>query len=232
MSIVGILTGCGSTNNITGRTAPASTNTSNRAVTNIASNLLENATTNSVASTTSAIGTQTSENQTITWLTYTNDRFGFSVEYPSTWKMGPRSTDDDGRDFTTPSGVASFDNAYRSGVAKSDVMLLVVGTPNVVTGSGSGYNFKQMVAAFKKNLPNERKQQGFVSESYTVVPNEWIIDTVVTKDGVDGIHYRKMYTSLTTNQSISMVFPKSKLNVYLPIWDYVAKTFQPGNKNG
>ena len=166
ISIVGILTGCGNSNNPTGGTAPAPTNTSNQAVTNtvtnLATNLPENAATNSVTNTTTdsnttpAVGTQTSGNQTGTWKTYTNQRFGFSVVYPSSWQKGPRPNDSDGRWFTTSSRVAAFDNGYGSGVAKSDVMLLGVGAPNVVIGSGNGYNFKQMVAAFKKNLPNER----------------------------------------------------------------------------
>lgn len=75
--------------------------------------------------------------------TYTNQRFGFSAQYPSTWQMGPRPTDGDGRWFSTPSGVKSFDNGYGSGVAKSDVMILAVGTPNVVNGRGNGYNFQK-----------------------------------------------------------------------------------------
>ncbi|QSO51105.1 hypothetical protein JZ785_19920 [Alicyclobacillus curvatus] len=242
VSIIGILAGCGNANNTTGGTAPAPTNTSNQTVTNTATNTVTNSTanptTNSVSNTTTdtnttpAVDTQTPGNQTGTWKTYTNGRFGFTVEYPSTWQMGPHPNDSDGRWFTTPSGVKSFDNGYGSGVAKSDVMLLGVGTVNAVIGSGMGYDFKQMVAAFKKNLPNERKQQGFVSESYSVVPNKWIVDTLVTKVGHGGVQYSVTYTSLGTNQTITMTFPESKSDVYLPIWNYVSKKFQPGNKPG
>lgn len=243
LSIVGTLVGCGNANQTAGGTASAPTNTSNQAVSNTGTNigptnLPGNATTNSVSNvttgmnTTPADGVQTSANQTGTWKTYRNQRFGFSVEYPSAWQMGPRPNDSDGRWFTTPSGVKSFDNGYGSGVEESDVMLLGVGTPNVVTGSGNGYNFKQMVAAFKNNLPNERKQQGFVSESYTVVPSKWIVDTLVTKVGHGGVQYSETYTSLSTNQAITMTFPESKSNVYLPVWNYVSKKFQPGHKPG
>lgn len=99
-------------------------------------------------------------------------------------------------------------------------------------GVGTGTTSKKMVSAFKKTIPNERKQQGFVSETYTVVPNKWIINTVVTNVGHGGIQYSEMYTNLNTNQTISMTFPKSKSNDYLPAWNYVAKKFRPGNKNG
>ncbi|KYP81317.1 hypothetical protein [Ferroacidibacillus organovorans] len=185
-----------------------------------------------VNTTTSGSTSTNTINQAGTWKTYTNDRFGFSVEYPSTWKTGPRSNDGDGRYFTTPSGMASFHNGYGLGVAKSDVMLVAVGTPNAVMGSGNGYNFKKMVAAFKGNIPNKRRQQRFISESYTVVPNKWIVDTLVTKLGYGGIQYSEMYISLNTNQTITMIFPESKSNVYLPIWNYVSKKFRPGNKSG
>lgn len=234
MSIVGVLVGCSTAGH---GTFPTANGTNSISTTNTISasnnrSKLKSGISSDVNATTNTVVNNSTQNTRITYKTYTNQLFGFSVEYPSTWQMGPRATDGDGRYFTTPSGLASFDNAYGSGVAKSDVMLLGVGTINAVIGSGNGYNFKQMVAAFKKSLPNERKQQGFVSESYTVVPNKWIVDTLVTKVGHGGIKYSKTYTSLRTNQAIMLTFPESKSNVYLPIWNYVSKKFQPGNKPG
>lgn len=234
LGIVGVLVGCSTTGHGTSPT----TNVTNRiSTTNTISasnntSKIKSGTSSAVNATTNTVGNNSTQNTRIAYKTYTNQRFGFSVQYPSTWQMGPRPTDGDGRWFTTPSGVKSYDNGYGSGVAKSDVIILAVGTPNVVNGSGNGYNFKQMVASFKKNLSSQREQQGFISENYTIVPNKWIINTVVTNVGHGGIQYSEMYTSLSTNQTITMTIPKSQSNVYLPTWNYVAKKFQPGNKNG
>ena len=163
------------------------------------------------------------------WKTYTNGRFGFSVEYPSTWKMGPRPNDGDGRYFTTPSGVSSFDNGYGTGAAKSDVMLQVLGTPNAVIGSGNGLDFHQMVAAFTKNLSRERKQPGIVSESYAIVPNKWIVDSVVQRVGHNGIQYYREYTSLSTNQTVSLTIPKNQSAKYMALWKHIENSFVPGS---
>jgi hypothetical protein len=231
---VGILGGCSTTRH---GTTPSTRGTNSTPRTSAISSLSnapnqESGTSPTSNATTNTVGNDSSSNATGTYKTYTNQRFGFSVEYPSTWQMSPRPNDGDGRWFTTPSGVESFYNGYGSSVPKSDVMLQGVGTVNVVIGSGNGYDFKQMVDAFKKNLPDERKQPGFVSESYTVVPNKWIVDNLVTKVGHGGIQYSKTYTSLNTNQTILMKFPESKSTVYLPIWNYVSRGFQPGNKPG
>ncbi|KRW90682.1 hypothetical protein SD51_13390 [Alicyclobacillus tengchongensis] len=173
-----------------------------------------------------------SSTKAMTYKTYTNPRFGFFVEYPAAWRVGPRPTDGDGRWFTTPSGDESFDNGYGSTVPKTDVILQAVGTINTVSGSGNGYNFAQMVDIFKKNLQDENNQPGFISESYSVVPNRWIVVNLVTKVGTSGIQYSKTYVSLHTNQTITMTFPTNKRTLYLPIWDYVSQKFQPGNKPG
>jgi len=46
---------------------------------------------------------------------------------------------------------------------------------------GQGYDFKQMVTVFKKFFATERKAPGVVSESDTIIPNKWIIDTSIQK---------------------------------------------------
>lgn len=170
--------------------------------------------------------------QTVHYKTYVNQRFGFSVQYPSTWRIGPRPTDGDGRSFTTPSNISSFDNGDASGVSKSDVLLLAVGTPNAVMGVGQGIDFKQMVEAFRKFVSTEKKEPGVISESYTIIPNKWIVVTLVQRIGSNAVQFRKTYTNLETNQIINLVFPSSQVAKYLPIFKYIASTFKPGNNPG
>ena len=170
--------------------------------------------------------------QTIHYKTYVNQRFGFSVQYPSTWEIGSRPTNGDGRYFSTPSNVSSFDNGYSSGVSKADVLLLAVGTTNAVMGVGQGYDFKQMVTVFKKFFATERKAPGVVSESYTIIPNKWIIDTSIQRMGQNGMQYSKTFTNLETNQSISLMLPVSQADKYELIYKHIAASFKPGNRPG
>ena len=170
--------------------------------------------------------------QTIHYKTYVNQRFGFSVQYPSIWEIGPRPTDGDGRYFVTPSNVSSFDNGYSSGVSKADVLLLAVGTTNAVIGVGQGYDFQQMVTVFKKFFANERKAPGVVSESYIIIPNKWIIDTSIQRIGKNGMQYSKIFINLETNQSISLMFPASQADKYKLIYKHIAASFKPGSRSG
>lgn len=183
----------------------------------------------------SVAGAATLTNHQVQYKTYHNERFRYSVQYPSSWKLGPRPNDGDGRAMYTPSGVSSFDNGYGTGwpnIPKSDVLLQVVGTVNAIVGVGAGQNFNQMVAAIKKQLPQERKQPGFMSEKYTIVPNKWIIETLVLRIGHGGVEYSKIVTSLDTNQSVSMTYPISEAKVYAPFWTHIEKSFVPGNGKG
>ena len=38
------------------------------------------------------------------WELYENSRYGFSLEYPTNWKLGDQSTNNDGREFSAPGG--------------------------------------------------------------------------------------------------------------------------------
>ncbi len=68
----------------------------------------------------------------VTYRTYRNRGWGYSVAVPSSWREGPRAGDGDGRDFYAPSGDSQFDNGQYSHPPSHDVMVAAFGMINVV----------------------------------------------------------------------------------------------------
>lgn len=84
---------------------------------------------------------------TVRYATYTNKSFGFSVQYPATWKTGPSFVDHGGEYFHVPSGVRGYYDGESPPPKTSDVVLAIEGVVNGVYGVGVGQNFAQMTRA-------------------------------------------------------------------------------------
>jgi hypothetical protein len=214
ISIMGVIAGCGTTNNGT-------TPTTN--VTNTVTNTTDaNNTSKSIAS------TNTTNN--VTYNSYQNDRFGFTVQYPSTWIKGQTPTDQDGLSFSTTSNSTSFDNGLSNGTPKSNVVLTAVGTVNAVY---SGDTFNQMANQMKSQyIPSLKKTKGISSVTYGVVPNKWVWIEYTQNLGKNTIQVQKSYTTLKSNQTITLVYPSNESSTYMPIWSHISNSFVVGNKNG
>lgn len=222
LASVGLVVGCGSPSSI-----GVPTNTSNTgnsiAVSTTPSN---NSTSNDTSSSTKRISDTTTPVKTLetsfTYKSYTNNRFGFTVEYPSTWSESPSATDGDGRSFTTPSSAPSFDNGSHN--SPNQVTLTAVGTND---GSST---FAQLVHQATKYVRELKNQKGIWAVSYKIVPNKWVWVQYSMKTGHNATYIQRQWETLTTAQTVSLVYPKNEVSVYKPIWNHIVGTFKPADK--
>jgi hypothetical protein len=165
--------------------------------------------------------------RTVHYKTYTNTRYGFSVQYPSTWKEGFKPTNGDGESFYSPSGVASFNNG-ETNLPKGDVVLSVVGVVNAALGAGVGQNFSQMTEAIKKDVAADKKKSSVISETIKTIPNKWVVVTEVQKIGRNALQYHRQYFSLYLVKNLIFTYPASQAKRYAPILNHIVGSFNPG----
>lgn len=170
-----------------------------------------------------------------TYSQYHNQRFGFRVDCPSSWLESPRPTDGDGRVFTKPSGVPSFNNGTDGNNPPStDVVMTAVGVSNVTSGPSVGQNFNQMVAQIIATDMKDKKDPNVLSVTYQVIPGKgvWTVEVRKVEHGHDAINYWKQFISVNSIETLSFTYPASQAAKYQPIVNHVAQSFVPGNQIG
>jgi len=132
------------------------------------------------------------------WLTYQNDRYGTTIDYPVIFKMQRPPDADDGRTFKSADGadftVSASYFALDSTVAKYHDFIV----KNLEAGSAITY---------------ERRGKN------------WF---VISGTRADRIFYEKHLLSHGLNEDFVMSYPASAKSTYDPIVDRMAKSFRSG----
>ncbi len=132
------------------------------------------------------------------WLTYQNDRYGTTIDYPDVFKMQPPPDADDGRKFKSADG-ADF------------------------TVSASYFALDLTVATYRDYIV-ENLDPGSTITYETRGKNWFVISGTVG----DKIFYEKHRLSHGMNEDLVMSYPASLKQTYDPIVARMAKSFRPG----
>jgi hypothetical protein len=169
-----------------------------------------------------------STHQLITYKAYRNSRYGFTIDYPSSWEPGPKPVNNDGMSWFINAKDPLYNNTVSPDHPK-DAELTAVGVPNVLMGSGAKQDFNQMLSAVKSQLvPSMKKEPGMVSVHYGA-SDGWIWITSIQIAGKNTTVYSKQYMNLSTVQTLQFIYPSNQKNVYEPILSHVERSFHPGN---
>lgn len=133
-----------------------------------------------------------------TYNTYTNSRFGFTVQYPTTFIQGPLPTNNDGRDFSN--GEANI--------------LAYAGHINVLEDN-------EIIETYY----NRALEAAPGSISYKQLGNDWYV--ISYKVGNDTV-YEKAIIGESIISTVIITYPSSKQNYYEPMVTQIAKTFKGG----
>lgn len=131
LTVVGVLTGCGHISNNT----PMANSTAGN-------NVSESSQTNNTVTTNTT--PTTISNSAITYLSYHNTSYDFSVAYPSNWTELPTPIDNDGTAFTFNTQNIKYSNMME-GYFKHDAVIIAVGA----------YNMANWTYAEAKKKPND-----------------------------------------------------------------------------
>jgi hypothetical protein len=164
----------------------------------------------------------------VTYKTYHNSRFGFTIDCPSSWTPGPQPTNGDGMSWYMNAKAPTFKNTVSPEHAK-DVELVAIGVPNVTMGIGVGQNFQQMLSMVEDTIiPSLKKETGMMLVQHGV-SDGWIWITSIQNIGDHATMYSKQYINLSTIETMQFSFPSDQKNTYEPILSRIEQSFHPGN---
>ncbi|MFY9763171.1 MAG: hypothetical protein WBE25_20105 [Xanthobacteraceae bacterium] len=132
------------------------------------------------------------------WLTYQNDRYGTTIDYPDVFKMQPPPGSDDGREFKSSDG-ADF------------------------TVSASYFALDLTVAKYHDFIVKNLDRGSAIT--YESRGKDWF---VISGTVGDKIFYEKHRLSHGMNEDFVMSYPPSTKQTYDPIVARMAKSFRPG----
>lgn len=134
------------------------------------------------------------------WLTYQNDRYGTTIDYPAQFKAEPPPGADDGRTFTSADG-AKF-SVYASYNAEN-------------------FNLAEFQDFTLKNLDVGQ------AVAYKASGNNWF---VISGTKGDSIFYERHLLSHggQMTEGFSMSYPAAAKQTYDPVVARMAKSFRPG----
>jgi hypothetical protein len=132
------------------------------------------------------------------WLTYQNDRYGTTIDYPGVFKMQPPPDADDGRAFKSADG-ADF------------------------TVSASYFALDLTVAKYRDYIVKNLDSGSTVT--YQAHGKNWF---VISGTKADNIFYEKHLLSHGMNEDFVMSYPASAKQTYDPIVARMAKSFRSG----
>ena len=132
------------------------------------------------------------------WLTYQNDRYGTTIDYPDVFKMQPPPGSDDGREFKTSDG-AGF------------------------TVSASYFALDFTIAKYRDYIVNNLDPSSSVT--YETRGKNWF---VISGTKADDIFYEKHLLSHGMNEDFVMSYPASRKQIYDPIVARMAKSLRSG----
>jgi hypothetical protein len=135
------------------------------------------------------------------WKTYSNDRYGTTIDYPSTFQMQPAPTDDDGRTFKSADG-ASFS----------------------VSASYNALNFN--LATYREFVIKNEPESAAVT--YQAQGIDWFV--LSGSDG-NNIFYERHLLSheRQMTEDFNMSYPASLKEAYDPIVARMGKSFRSGS---
>jgi hypothetical protein len=132
------------------------------------------------------------------WLTYQNDRYGTTIDYPDLFKMQPPPGSDDGREFKSSDG-ADF------------------------AVSASYFALDLTVAKYRDFIVNNLDRGSAVT--YESRGKDWF---VISGTVGDKIFYEKHRLSHGMNEDFVMSYPASTKQAYDPIVARMATSFRSG----
>jgi hypothetical protein len=132
------------------------------------------------------------------WLSYQNDRYGTTIDYPEVFKMQPPPDADDGRAFKTADG-ADF------------------------TVSASYFGLDFTVAKYHDYIVKNLDPGSAIA--YETRGKTWF---VISGTRAERIFYEKHLLSHGMNEDFVMSYPASARQVYDPIVARMAKSFRSG----
>ena len=132
------------------------------------------------------------------WLTYQNDRYGTTIDYPGVFKMQPPPDADDGRAFKSADG-ADF------------------------TVSASYFALDLTVAKYRDYIVKNLDPGSTVN--YQAHGKNWF---VISGTKADNIFYEKHLLSHGMNEDFVMSYPASAKRTYDPIVARMAKSLRSG----
>jgi hypothetical protein len=139
------------------------------------------------------------------WLTYQNDRYGTTIDYPDLFKMQPPPDADDGRKFEAADG-ADF-------TVSASYFAATYFAPDLTVAKYHDY--------IVKNLDHG------AAITYETRGKDWF---VISGMQADKIFYEKHRLShgAQMNEDLVMCYPASLKETYDPIVARMAKSFRPG----
>jgi hypothetical protein len=134
------------------------------------------------------------------WLTYQNDRYGTTIDYPDQFKAEPPPGADDGRKFTSPDGAAF--------------------------SVWASYNVLDLSLAKDEAFTLQNLDPGQVV-TYKARGDNWF---VISGTKGDSIFYERHLLSHggQMTEGFSMTYPAAAKQTYDPIVARMAKSFRPG----
>ncbi len=132
------------------------------------------------------------------WLTYQNDRYGTTIDYPDVFKMQPPPGSDDGRAFKSADG-ADF------------------------TVSASYFALDYTIAKYRDYIVNNLDAGSTIT--YETRGKNWF---VISGTKTDSIFYEKHLLSHGMNEDFVMSYPASRKEIYDPIVARMAKSLRSG----
>lgn len=132
------------------------------------------------------------------WLTYQNDRYGTTIDYPDVFKMQPPPGSDDGRAFKSADG-ADF------------------------TVSASYFALDYTIAKYRDYIVNNLDAGSTIT--YEARGKNWF---VISGTKTDSIFYEKHLLSHGMNEDFVMSYPASRKEIYDPIVARMAKSLRSG----
>jgi hypothetical protein len=139
------------------------------------------------------------------WLTYQNDRYGTTIDYPAVFKMQPPPDADDGRNFKTGDG-ADF-------TVSASYFAATYFAPDLTVAKYHNYIIKNLDRG--STIIYERRGK------------DWFVISGVKGDG---IFYEKHLLShgAQMNEDFVMCYPAALKETYDPIVARMAKSLRPG----
>ena len=132
------------------------------------------------------------------WLTYQNDRYGTTIDYPGVFKMQPPPDSDDGREFKTSDGTD-------------------------FTVSASYFALDLTVAEYRDFIVKHLDPGSTIT--YETRGKNWF---VISGTKGDNIFYEKHLLSHGMNEDFVMSYPASAKQTYDPIVARMAKSLRSG----
>ncbi|MGM0843726.1 MAG: hypothetical protein ACQEUT_02030 [Bacillota bacterium] len=134
--------------------------------------------------------------EAISYQTYHNERFGFSLQYPEGWVMEPPPTNGDG---------ATFKNGEATLIAYG-------GHTNIVQQGETIETYY------------ETELEGIEAEiAYQRLGDDWY---VVSYESAGTIYYNKFFFDESTFNSFRVSYPASKQSIYGPVTTHIAENFR------